>query len=115
MQSGENDCVRGLSSSRSIKDHGFLTSQRSSAYRLSSQSTILSCIKLALYASSMLSNNASRSSKARRSAVRDDKLSRNDVGMDNPVKVEQGTRTVHLYPYLYVVFRWMRGAVSLFV
>ena len=94
---------------------GLLTNQRSSAYRVSSQSTILSCIKLALYASSMLSNNASRSSKARRSAVRDDKLSGSDVGMDDPVKVEPGTRTVHLYPYLYVVFRWMRGAVPLFV
>jgi hypothetical protein len=30
-----------------------------------------------------------------------------------PVKV--GSHTVHLYPYLYVVFRRMRGAVSLFV
>jgi hypothetical protein len=35
--------------------------------------------------------------------------------MHNPVTVEEGTHTVHLYPYLYVVFRWMRGAVSLFV
>ena len=31
-----------------------------------------------------------------------------------PVKVDQGTHTIHLDPYLYVVFRWMRGAVSLF-
>jgi hypothetical protein len=36
--------------------------------------------------------------------------------MHNPVKVEEGTtHTVHLYPYLYVVFGWMGGAVSLFV
>jgi hypothetical protein len=34
--------------------------------------------------------------------------------MHNLVK-EEGTHTVHLYPYLYVVFRRMRGAVSLFV
>ncbi len=90
--------------------------QRTPAYRLSSQSTILSCFKLTLYASSMLSNIASRSSKARRSAVRDDKLSGSDVGMHKPVKVrrkEHRTHTVHLYTYLYVVFGWMRGAVSL--
>lgn len=31
------------------------------------------------------------------------------------VKVEEGTHTVHLYPYLYMIFRWMGGAVSLFV
>jgi hypothetical protein len=61
----------------------------------------------------MLSNNASRSSRARRSAVKDDKLSRSEMGM-YPVKVDQGTHTIHLDPYLYVIFRWMRGAISLF-
>lgn len=48
-------------------------------YRFSSQTVISSCSKLALYAASMLSNSASKSSKAQRSAVSDDKLSGNDV------------------------------------
>lgn len=37
--------------------------------------------------------------------------------MDDPVKGggRNASHTIHLDSYLYVVLRWMRGAVSLFV
>jgi hypothetical protein len=68
-------------SSSSIGEWEILTTQRKPGpcYRFSSQTVISSCSKLALYATSMLSNSASRSSNAQRSAVSDDKLSGDDV------------------------------------
>jgi len=61
----------------------------------------------------MLSKSASRSSKALRSAVSDDKLSEGGEKPWNGKREENGGRTVHLYPNLYVIFRWMGGTGSL--
>jgi hypothetical protein len=64
---------------RSQRENAGYSPARGLAYRFSSQTVILSCSKLALYAVSMLSNNASKSSRAQRSAVNDDKLSGSEM------------------------------------